>query len=199
MKKAISINLGGIIFSIDEDAYMSLKKYLDAIEATFSDKVEALDVMRDIEARIAELLSERISNSMQVITIADIDEIKNIMGAPEDISDDQSSEEKKTYHFRTYRKMYRDPDDRIVAGVCRGIGAYWRIDPTIIRVLFILLTVFGFAGILLYLVLWIILPEAKTAAHKLEMRGEPVTLASIKEFMRNEFENIKRNFKTTSR
>ena len=91
--------------------------------------------------------------------------------------------------------MYRDPDTRILGGVCGGMGAYWHIDPIIVRVLF-LIALFGFGiGFLLYILLWIVIPVAKTTAQKLEMRGEPVTVENIKRFVREEFGNVKKSMK----
>ena len=91
--------------------------------------------------------------------------------------------------------MYRDPDHRILGGVCSGMGAYWHIDPLIVRILF-LVTFFGFGiGLLIYLLLWVVIPVARTTAQKLEMRGEPVTVENIKRFVREEFRNVKKNIK----
>ncbi len=90
--------------------------------------------------------------------------------------------------------MYRDPDDRIIAGVCSGIGAYWRIDSWVVRVIFIILSLGGL-GILIYGVLWIVLPEARTTAQKIEMKGDPVNIHNIKDSVKDEFENVKKNMK----
>ena len=97
--------------------------------------------------------------------------------------------------------MYRDPDARIIGGVCSGLGAYWNIDPTLIRIVFIVLAIFGLAGVLIYLILWIVLPEASTVAQKLEMRGEPVNVSNISDFIRDEFEHVKKsmNFKKSKK
>lgn len=91
--------------------------------------------------------------------------------------------------------MYRDPDNCIIGGVCGGLAAYWRVDPTIVRIIFILLAIFGMAGVIIYLILWVVLPEAHTVAQKLEMRGESVNLSSIGDFFREEFNNVKNSFK----
>lgn len=91
--------------------------------------------------------------------------------------------------------MYRDPDNRIIGGVCSGLASYWHIDPAIVRIIFVILAIFGMAGVLIYLILWIVLPEAGTVAQKLEMRGEAVNFSNIGDFFREEFENVKRSFK----
>ena len=91
--------------------------------------------------------------------------------------------------------MYRDPDHRIIGGVCAGMGAYWDIDPIILRVLFVAFLVAGGLGALIYLILYIVLPEAKTTAQKIEMKGEPVNIHNIKESVKEEFENVRKKMK----
>ena len=197
MKRTLTINLAGMVYNIDDDAYARLKAYLDRIEGYFSNEDDGKDILHDIEARIAEILSEKITQSRQVVTIKDIDEVIAIMGEPNDFADDESQSQTDNTHKRTYRRMYRDSDARIIGGVCSGLGAYWNIDPTLIRIVFIVLAIFGFAGVLIYLILWIVLPEATTVAQKLEMRGEPVNVSNISDFIRDEFEHVKKsmNFK----
>lgn len=199
MKKTLTINLAGIVYHIDEDAFARLQSYLNNLEKELKSEEGYKDIIADIESRIAELLNERLSNSRQVVTMTDINEIVEILGDPEIISgmeDESSKSRKKKYsNKRNYRRMYRDPDARVIGGVASGLAAYWRVDPSIVRIIFVLLTIFGLAGILIYLILWIILPEAQTTAQKLEMRGEPVNIENIKQFFKDEFENVKKNFK----
>ena len=196
MKKTLTINLAGLVYNIDEDAFYMLKDYLDSIEKKFGAGEESKDILNDIESRISEILNEKITHDRQVITIKDIEEIIRIMGRPSDYADEEFTEEKEpSYSHSKSKRMYRNPDDRIIGGVCSGLAAYWHMDPSIVRVVFVLLTIFGLAGILIYLILWIVLPEAKTVAQKLEMRGEPVNISSIKDFVKREFDNVKKNFK----
>jgi phage shock protein PspC (stress-responsive transcriptional regulator) len=197
MKRSVTINLAGLVYNIDEDAFQMLKDYLDKIEKKFKNDEASSDIMHDIEARIAEILNERITHERQVVTVKDVEEIIRTMGHPNDYTGEEHDEQKDTSssYSAGYRRMYRDPDNRIIGGVCSGLAAYWRIDPSILRVIFVLLTIFGLAGILIYLILWIVLPEAKTVAQKLEMRGEPVTISNIKDFVKREFENVKKSFK----
>jgi phage shock protein PspC (stress-responsive transcriptional regulator) len=197
MKKTLTVNLSGIVYHIDEDAYQKLKNYLSALELKFRQEPDMAELISDIETRISELLTEKLGSKRQVVTISDIDFIIETLGDPDAISDQEESEtesEAKT-SYRNYRRMYRDPDDRTVGGVCSGLAAYWNIDPVILKVIFILLVIAGGSGILIYLILWIVLPEAKTTAQKLEMRGEAVTIDSMKGFIRDEFEQVKKNFK----
>jgi len=189
----MTINLGGMVYHIDEDAYDKLKIYLDKVKNELRSVDGGEEIYQDIETRIAELFSERLGNNKQVITLKEVEDVIRIMGNPEDISGKTTDKDYKS-KSRNYKRMYRDTDNRIIGGVCSGLAAYWRIDPTIVRLIFIILAIFGMAGVLIYLILWIVLPEANTVAQKLEMRGEAVNLSNIGDFFRQEFENVKRSF-----
>lgn len=193
MKITVSINLGGYSFNIDEDAYSDLKRYLRSLELHFADEESASEILSDIEARMAELFRMKLSAYKQVITIGDVEEIKGIMGDPEDISDPEGTTVREKLSSSGYHRMYRDPDRRIIGGVCAGIGAYWRIDPWIVRLIFIALSLAGGFGVLIYLILYIAIPEAKTTAQKIEMKGEPVNIQNIKESVKKEFETVRKN------
>lgn len=201
MKKTLTINLAGMVYHIDEDAFQKLKGYLDALQKKFKQEPDVKELIADIEARIAELLSERLGNRRQVVTMADVQSVISILGDPEEISDEEQSYNYTTQEpgRRTYRRMYRDPDHRIIGGVCSGLAAYWNMDPAIVRVVFVVLVLVGGSGVLIYLILWLVMPEAQTTAQKLEMRGEAVTIDSMKEFIREEFENVKKNFKNNKK
>ena len=189
MKVTVNINLGGYAFNVDEDAYDRLRQYLKSLEKEFSGESSAAEIMADIEGRIAELFKMRLSGYKQVITMKDVEEVMAILGAPVVISGSGTSEEPPP---RSQRRIYRDPDGRIIGGVCAGLGAYFNWDPLIWRVIFIALVLAGGFGIALYLILWIIVPEAKTTAQKLEMRGNPVTVENIKDSVKQEFETVKK-------
>lgn len=195
MKKTITVNIGGLVFYIDDDAYEILRKYLTSVRQEFKAMDGGDEVYQDIETRIAELFSEKLNNNRQVITMKEVEEVITTLGQPEDFSETSGSGKRYTSSSgKSSKRMYRDPDNRIIGGVCSGLAAYWRADPTIVRLIFVLLAIFGMAGVLIYLILWILLPEAQTVAQKLEMRGEPVNLSSIGAFIRDEFENVKRSF-----
>jgi phage shock protein PspC (stress-responsive transcriptional regulator) len=200
MKKTFPVNLGNRVFNIDEDAYLRLQEYLDVIEGYFSDQKEREDIINDIEMRISELFSERTAINKQVITIGDVNEVITIMGDPGEIAGEKS----KSDHSQDYsnyrrssgtRRLYRDPDNRIIGGVCGGLGAYLNIDPVILRVLAVVLVITFGVGILIYLVMWIVVPEAHTTAQKLEMRGDSVNASNIGKFVKDEFENVKKSFR----
>ncbi|MBS0011865.1 MAG: PspC domain-containing protein [Bacteroidales bacterium] len=190
MKITVSINIGGLAFHIDEDAYTELKIYLRSLDRYFAKEPSSAEIMADIEARIADLLKAKINDYKQVVTLRDVHEVINTLGTPEDISDDSGTVYER-YSSVGYHRMYRDPDRRIIAGVCSGMAAFWRIDPWIVRVIFILISLPGGLGVLIYIILWIVLPEAKTTAQKIEMKGEPVNIHNIKDSVRQEFDNVK--------
>ena len=117
------------------------------------------------------------------------------MGQPEEIIDPTDSDQyskKERFGPSGYRRMYRDPDNRILGGVCSGMAAYWGTDSLIVRIIFAVATLIFLSGAVIYLILWIVLPEAKTTAQKLEMRGEPVNISNIGKAVKKEFENIKK-------
>lgn len=204
MNKTVSVNISGYIFNIEEAAFDKLNRYLNTIRGYFSESAGAEEIIEDIEARIAELFQQRITDNYQVIKLKDVDEIIAIMGEPEAYIDEgmeDEDEEEKTSIPRSerkirnkYRKIYRDPDDSVIGGVCSGIGHYFGMDPIWIRLLFILLVLGGGSGVLIYIILWIIIPQAKTAAEKLEMRGDPVTAENIGRKVSEEYDNLKKKF-----
>lgn len=184
MNKTVTINLSGIIFNIDEDAYQKLHDYLSAIKGYFSESEGRDEIMSDIENRIAEMLSEKVGSKKQVVQMEDVNHVIAVMGKPEDFAGEKTQEketkkESSAYHTAKRRRVFRDTDNKILGGVCSGIAAYFNMDPLWLRLaLVIAFFVFG-TGFLLYLVLWIIIPEAKTSAEKLEMRGEDVNVSNI--------------------
>jgi phage shock protein PspC (stress-responsive transcriptional regulator) len=195
MKITVSINLGGYSFNIDEDAYSELKRYLKNLELHFAGEESSSEILSDIETRIAELFRTKITAFKQVINIDDVNQAISVMGTPEDISDNDRKSARDKFSSPGYHRMYRDPDNRIIGGVCSGMGAYWNIEPLIIRIIFIALVLAGGIGALVYLILYIVIPEAKTTAQKIEMKGDPVNIHNIKEAVKQEFKTVKKNMK----
>jgi phage shock protein PspC (stress-responsive transcriptional regulator) len=195
MKRTLSINLSGMVFTIDEDAYEELRHYLNNLERHITDDAERKEIVDDIERRISELFSERFSNRKQVISIEDVREVIGILGNPEDIGDAGMDEEGPSQQrvSQGYKRMYRDPDNRVLGGVCGGLGAYLNIDPLVFRILFLLFFFAIGAGLLVYLIMWIVIPEARTRAQKMEMRGEPINFSTIGRNVKEEFEQVKKN------
>ncbi|MBS3770517.1 MAG: PspC domain-containing protein [Bacteroidales bacterium] len=198
MKKTVKINLSGIIFHLDEDAYEKLSAYLEKIHRHFRETKEGAEIISDIELRMTELFQSKLSDYKQVVTIEDVTEVIESMGEPEDFTDD----EKKSEDFAaksTGKKLYRDPDNSILGGVVGGIGAYLNIDPVWIRLIFVLLILaYGFTAVA-YILLWIFVPPAKTYAQKLEMKGERVTISNIEKNVKREYEEVRGRFKKFQR
>lgn len=193
MKKTFQVNLGNRVYSIDEDAYLKLKAYLDRIEGYFSDQREREDILSDIEIRISELFTERLIPGKQVITLVDVTDVTRIMGDPRVISGAGEAPQPEVESYLGPRRIFRDPDDRVFGGVCSGLAHYFGIDRVIVRLLFVLFLIFGI-GLLVYIILWIVTPEAMTTSQKLEMRGDPVNASNIGNFFREEFESVKKSF-----
>jgi phage shock protein PspC (stress-responsive transcriptional regulator) len=284
MKKNISINISGIIFHIEEDGYDKLKNYLDSINKYFASYEDSMEIIADIEGRIAEIFLSKLKDGKQVISLDDVNNLVATMGSVSDFQAIEEKEEpasnslggtpqpddpKKEYTqpvtppakklvrdgrrkiiggvaagianyfnidpfwirlifvllffnifinislggplFLIYialwiilpesfsleedkgvKKLYRNPDDKILGGVSSGIAAYFAIDPTIIRLLFIIFIFVGGSGIIAYIILWAITPEAKSLTDKMQMQGEPVTLTNIETNIKKSF-NVKEN------
>jgi len=196
MNKTISINIGGLFFQIDEEAYKLLETYLDSLKKHFENTEGKEEILQDIESRIAEIFQVKIENGAALIVPADVEEAIKILGKPDDI--DSSGDNKETRKEKSpaaKKRLYRDEDDKVLGGVCSGLGHYFNVDPVWFRIGFIVaLFIFG-SSALIYLVLWIIIPKAATTEEKLNMKGEPLTISEIQENIKSEFEDLKARFK----
>ena len=199
MNKTLTINLAGLVFNIEENAYQLLKDYLAAIKNQFKNEEGCEEIVADIEARLAELLKAKTHAGKQVLVDADIHEAINVMGKPSDFEENNSEEkqggstsrDQKTYYSNKTRRVFRDGDNKVLGGVCSGIASYFDTDPLWIRLALVVLF-FGFgSGLLLYIILWVIIPEAKTTAEKLEMRGDPIDINTISQTIKEEAEQLK--------
>lgn len=203
MNKTVNINLGGMFFHIDEDAYQKLNRYFDAIKRSLTNSNGQDEIIKDIEMRIGEIISERHTNDKQVINIREVDEIIAIMGQPEDYRID-NDDEPKTSTFnanptgKVNKKLYRDREKGMIGGVASGLGHYFGIDVVWVRIFFVLFVWLGGSGIIGYIVLWIVMPEAITTAEKLEMTGEPVNISNIERKVREEFDNMSDKIKNAN-
>ena len=201
MKKTLTVNLNGIVFHIDENAYQLLEKYLSNLRVLFSREEGTDEIMNDFEARISELLNDRVQMGFQVITIEHIEEVIKRMGKPEEIfqeeqkdQEEHSKAEKTESVGKTKKRLMRNPDDRVLGGVASGFSFYIGCDVVIIRLILIGLLFIGFPlAIAIYVVLWLVLPLAKTAADKLMMRGENVNLENIGKIVAAESASVSSN------
>lgn len=174
MKRAIQINLAGTVFHIDEDAYAILRDYLNGVERQFSGSSDGPEVIQDMEHRMAELFTEKLSPHHKVIASEDVKDVLQTMGVPHDFGEKTYNRSDNMNRERTgqrqYRRMYRDTVDKPVGGVCSGLGYYFNMDPLLLRILFVIALFVGF-GFLVYIVLWIALPKAETQEQINEMRN----------------------------
>ena len=200
MKKTLTVNLGGTVFHIDEDAYQLLDKYLTNLRLHFNKEEGSDEIMNDFEMRISELFNERIRLGYEVITIEHVEEVIKRMGKPEDLFENENiQEENKNQNTSNKenegkKRLMRDPDNMLLGGVAGGIAAYMGWDTTAVRLAMILLLFVPYAPIvIIYIILWLIMPLARTAADKLIMRGESVTLENIGKTVTDGFEKVSNN------
>ena len=194
------MNLGGTVFHIDEDAYQLLDKYLTNLRLHFSKEEGSDEIMNDFELRISELFNERIRLGYEVITIEHVEEVIKRMGKPEelfendDFQDENQTSDTSNKEKEDKKRLMRDPDNKLLGGVAGGIAAYMGWDTTAVRLAMILLLFIPYAPIIIiYIILWLIMPMAQTAADKLIMRGESVTLENIGKTVTDGFEKVSNN------
>ncbi len=197
MKKALSITLAGMLFTIEEDAYDKLSGYLKSVQSYFGSYPDSAEIIKDIEARMAEQLMSMHDKPNAVVTIVDVEKLISIMGRVEDFGEKQDTKQQASQNnAQGPRRLMRDPDDEIIAGVASGFAAYFGIDVTMMRVIFIVVSLIlggGGAGIVIYIILALVLPKASTPAEKVMMHGGPISLESFKENFSEMGQNIKKN------
>jgi len=210
MKKIVNINLGGYPFTIDVDAYEKMESYFSSLEKYFSNYDNPHEIIFDIEIRMAELFKEN-AGTNAILSSKDVAEAIKVLGTPEDFSKEESEnpeeeysgtenkQKKKEYRrtrgdYRVGRKIFRDPNNKVIGGVCSGLAAYFGIpDPIWIRLLFVLLVVSGISPVI-YIILLILIPKARTEADLKEMRGEPIDIDTIAKSIEDEISNITDQF-----
>ena len=180
MNTTKDIHLSHVKFTMDDEAYIILKSYLNKLTIAFSSNSSKNEILEDIESHIAELFSAN-SSINRVISVSDVNNAIDVLGTPEELAEDENEQDKPSKNTNTNKKLFRDTDDSYVGGVASGLAHYFGISPAWIRVLFIL---FFFLPVpfttLAYIILWIVVPSAKTSADKIRMNGEAVSVASIK-------------------
>jgi phage shock protein PspC (stress-responsive transcriptional regulator) len=198
MKKTLTVNLNGRVFHIDEDAYYLLDKYLNNLRIHFRREEGRDEILADFEARIEELLSERVRLGYNVITIADVESVIAQVGRPSDFdeNEDDSAEEKSAAREEPLtggkKKFYRNPDDKMIGGLCSGIAAFLGWNVVAVRIVAAILVPATTLWIVpVYLLLWLIVPEAVTAEQKLQMQGKPITVENIGKVVADSVENVK--------
>lgn len=191
MKRTTTANIAGIVFHIDEDAYEKLSRYIKKLKFSFGEIGETDETMEDFEARIAELFQSKLSATKQVITIEDVQSVIQTIGEPEEIETNQTkSKDRKKGH----KTLFRDPKNVILGGVCSGIANYVGIDVWVIRLITLTFSAFWGFGVLLYILLWVIVPEAKTPDEYSQMSGETFDKEEFEKNIRNNIESVKQRF-----
>ena len=181
MKKTLTVNLGGTIYNIDEDAYALLDSYLNNLRYHFRKNPEGEEIVRDMEVRIAELFDERADGKNCVVTLENVEAVIARMGKPEELNDaeDEAADAETDNGRKAVRRLFRNPDDKVLGGVVSGVAAYFKLDVVPLRLLLLVAGCFFQWLLLVYLAAWIIVPLARTATEKLQMRGEPVNMENI--------------------
>ncbi|MCZ4245295.1 PspC domain-containing protein [Pedobacter punctiformis] len=200
MEKTIIINIGNTIIHIEESAYELLKAYLNEVKQHFANHADDLEIVTDIENRIVELLTEQLEEQKkQVVDLANVNFVIGQMGRVQDFDAAEEGEEEPvinaSYQYQAEKKLYRDMDERVVAGVCAGIAHYVNVEAKWIRLAALITICFVGTGILVYALLWIIMPKAKSRLEKMEMKGEPANLQGFQKNLDEELEAVKDRLK----
>ena len=198
MNKTIIININGIVFHIEEDAYEVLKSYMTDVKRHFMNSADSLEITTDIENRIAEMFNELLAReNKQVIVEQDVNTVISQMGTVEDFEkseiDTEPTFSDAYYNASNSRRLFRDPDDHLLGGVAAGIANYFNVDVVWIRLAFALSFLFAGTGIILYIILWIVIPKAMTRADRMAMKGEKLNLQGFKKNFEEELGSMRNN------
>jgi phage shock protein PspC (stress-responsive transcriptional regulator) len=178
MNKTYNINLGGLVYHIDDNAYELLDKYLNNLRAHFKKEEGGEEIVHDIELRISELFSERLNDRKQVITMSDVEEIIAQVGKLEELTGEKE-ETVESEEEKPIKRLYRDTEHKVFGGVCSGLAAYFDWDVTLVRLMVLLISFFVQGAVLAYIIAWMVIPQAMTASEKLSMRGMKVNVENI--------------------
>jgi len=194
MKKVVNINLGGRKFTIDDDAYQVMDTYLNSIKSHFSRLQGSEDILYDIEIRLSELFDED-NSAGEIITKSNVENVIKIMGTPSDFAG-EDYEQTKQHNMDTHtsvntKRLFRDPDNKVIAGVASGLASYMGInEPLYVRLGFIFFFLFFGIGFIPYILLWALVPNASTASDRLSMSGEKININTIARNIEDGFEDI---------
>ena len=198
MKKVLNISLGNRSFALEEDAYARLREYLDHFRARLAATSDGpnnqnAEVMEDLESRIAELFTQEVGTDGRVVRLDLVERVTRQLGMPDGTPESDSNPGASSSSSSTYfsgmpmpKRMYRDCDNRRIAGVCSGLSIYLDIDVVVTRILMLVAVLFGTVGFWIYIICWIAIPEAVTPAQKCEMHGLPVTAENMAKFSRTQ-------------
>lgn len=198
MKKTITVNIKGLSFTIEEDAYEVLQKYLSRLSSAFEGQMGGEDIIEDLEIRIAELFNAKLNESKTVIEMIDVREVLTTLGEPEEMINDVENDDEEEYsahdssrNTSNEKRLFRDEENAVLGGVCAGIANYFNLDVVVIRIIFAVILLFGGFGIPLYIILWIAIPRAKNTIDRLRMKGRPINVETVKEEVEMTAEKMK--------
>jgi phage shock protein PspC (stress-responsive transcriptional regulator) len=198
MNKTVSIHLQGVPFIFEEQAYDRLNAYLQQLKQVLQKEEGSDDILQDIELRMVELIQQQLTPFKQVVELAVIEQIMEKLGQPEDFSDDTATASETTsavHDDLVEKRLFRDGDRAMIGGVCAGVAAYFNVDVVIIRAIYIFTFLTFGIGFLLYIVLWAIIPLAKTSSDKLRMKGQHVNIENMKSELSDAANRIKKGAK----
>ncbi len=198
MKEVINITIGGLVFAIEKSAHTKLKQYLEEVAAHFKSNEAGDEIVADIESGIAEKFKAKKRSLTKAVTLGDVETVMIELGQVQDFDDEEAEEVNKNTETEAHtgiksgetRRLYRDKDEAILGGVGSGVAHYFGVDPVIVRVIFILLVFWGGFGLFAYLILWVIVPAAKTSAQKLSAKGKPTNLGNIKNYIEEKIKTV---------
>lgn len=204
MKKVINVTIAQYVFAVEEDAHALLEEYLESIRAAYQQNEDFAEIQQDIELAIAEKFTALGKGSQVAVSLADVTAVREELGEAADFEDgrttdsdeseqSQSASTAESSEYRPVRRLYRDTDEAFVGGVAAGIAHYIQIDPVIIRLAFVLSVLFSGIGIFIYIILWMIIPAAKTTPQKYEMYGERMTLDTLTEHVKKKLQDLEKN------
>ena len=188
MKKVIEVSIGGINFTMEDDAYFRLKEYLKRFEETILDKAEAKEVMEDVEARVAEIFQKEMKYSNQVVDDKLVQIVIDQLGEVESKAGNTNSNSRTNHnnydeeYTKGEKRFFRNMDEKMIAGVCSGLASYTGLDVTIIRIIFVIVFFVYGTGLMAYMIVWFAAPKAMSVAQKLQMKGYAPTAENIRKY-----------------
>lgn len=212
MQRIIQINIAGRVISIEENAYSLLSDYINALERQFALEEGGDEIIQDIENRIAELFSIGMQSGAAAINKADVQKVIDTLGLPGELGAESMAERNLPVRYVAkqrqddydreqfgYRRIYRDPSDKMLGGVCSGLAKYFDMDPTIMRLIFVILAIAGLLGVFAYLIAWLVIPLARSPYDRAQMNGEPMNIHRMARNMQEELQDLKKRAEQMSR
>lgn len=205
MQRIIQVNILGRLIPIEEDAYLTLRDYIKSLERHFSLEPGKDEIIQDIESRIAELFTARLQAGTPCIDNADVNKVIETLGPAYTLganADPVNPYLPTRYEPKTsggQRRLYRNPDDKMIGGVCSGIANYFDIDPVIVRLIVVVLFLGAGIGLVAYIIAWIIIPAARTPEERAYMTGgSPMDFSNIKRNVGEQLQDLKKRAEAMS-